>query len=81
MGVGVTQRAQAGRRGLGEGIAAEEVYVVVLKRGEPGEQLDGDGEAVGGELLDGGVEVSGWSRRVLDRTSEPAVWMPRTEWA
>ncbi|GAB3175171.1 hypothetical protein GCM10027162_21440 [Streptomyces incanus] len=38
-------------------MAAEEVYVVVLKRGEPGEQLVGDREAVGGELLDGGADV------------------------
>lgn len=31
--------------------------MVVMKRGEPGEQFVGDGEAVGGELLDGGVDV------------------------
>jgi hypothetical protein len=55
VGVGVTQRAQARRRGPGEGIAAGEVDVVVPERGEPGGQFVGDGEAVGGELLDGGA--------------------------
>jgi hypothetical protein len=31
--------------------------VVVLERGEAGEQLVSDGEAVGGQLPDGGVDI------------------------
>ncbi|MGW2182687.1 hypothetical protein ACWCXX_32330 [Streptomyces sp. NPDC001732] len=31
--------------------------MVVLEWGEPGEQFVGDGEAVGGQLFDGGVDV------------------------
>ncbi|MFD4668073.1 hypothetical protein, partial [Streptomyces halstedii] len=31
--------------------------MVVLEWGEPGEQLVGDGEAVSGQLFDGGVDV------------------------
>lgn len=41
----------------GEGVAAEEVDVVVVERGQAGEQFVGDGEAVGGQLLEGGVDV------------------------
>lgn len=45
--VRVAQWALArGGRG-GEGVAVEEVHVVVLERGEAGEQVVGDGEAVG----------------------------------
>lgn len=55
--VRVTQPPQARHRRPGEGVAAEEVDVVVLEGGQPGEQLVGDGKAVGRELLDGGVDV------------------------
>nr|WP_254886045.1 hypothetical protein [Streptomyces sp. NA02950] len=46
------------RRGWsGEGVAAEEVDVVVLEWGEAGEEFVGFGEAVGGEPFDGGLDV------------------------
>jgi hypothetical protein len=57
--VRVAQRAQGagGRDAGGEAVAAEQVQIVVLERGEPGDILVLDLVSLGAELVDGGVDV------------------------
>ena len=64
---------RARRRRSGEGVPAQEVDVIELERGQPGEQLVGGREAVGGQLLDGGARTGGWGRAVdFDDPRTPA---------
>nr|WP_235990725.1 hypothetical protein [Streptomyces ureilyticus] len=59
--VRVAQRAQAADRlGGGEVVAAQDVQVLVLERGEPGDVLVADLVALGAELGDGGFAISRW---------------------
>src|SRR5260370_25120874 len=57
--VEVAQRARARGRVTGERERTEEVDVVVLEWGQPGDQVVGDREAAGGQVLDGRVDVQG----------------------
>ena len=66
-GVRVAQRACAGGRSTGEGVAAEEVDVVELDGRGAGEQGAGDGEAVVGEPFDGGVDIEGAEPQMRSR--------------
>ena len=66
-GVRVAQRACAGGRSTGEGVAAEEVDVVELDGREAGEQDVGDREAVGGEPFDSGVDIEGVEPQMRSR--------------
>src|SRR5260370_1181675 len=57
--VGVAQRARARGRVTGERVPPEEVDVVVLEWGQPGDQVVDDREAAGGQVLDGRVNFLG----------------------
>ena len=59
--VRITQQAQDAARRLrgGEAVSAEQVEVLVFERGEPGHVLVSDLVALGAELSDSSVDVSG----------------------
>ncbi|GHJ26887.1 hypothetical protein TPA0910_13200 [Streptomyces hygroscopicus subsp. sporocinereus] len=59
--VRVAQRAQGagGRDARGDAVAAEQVQVLMLERGEPGDVLVPEFVTLGPELGDGGVDVAG----------------------
>jgi hypothetical protein len=55
-GFRIAQRAQAvARLGCGEAVAAQDVQIPVLERGQPGHVLVPDVVALGAELDDGGM--------------------------
>jgi putative drug exporter of the RND superfamily len=68
--VGVAQRARARGRVTGERVPPEEVDVVVLEWGQPGDQVVGDREAAGGQMLDGRIDVQGAEVLIGGKTSE-----------
>src|SRR5215813_8498409 len=71
-GVRVAQWAGAGGWRRREGVAVPEVDLVELDPRYPGDQVVGHGEAVGGQLLERGVDVVKSTTAFRARSSAPS---------